>query len=107
MPFKSEAQRRLFHVKADKGEIPQATVSEWEHATKNKAKLPMHVAKKAYEQGKEAALRKLGFINSLDPEDLPNFLAKTKRRQLHRLYNLNAATGFPAGGLIGERPHDL
>jgi len=56
MPFKSEAQRRLFHVKADKGEISKDTVSEWEHATKNKKKLPMHV-KKSYELGKQAALK--------------------------------------------------
>ena len=56
MPFKSEAQRRLFHVKADKGEISEETVSEWEHATKNKKKLPMHV-KKAYEAGVQEARR--------------------------------------------------
>lgn len=55
MPFKSEAQRRLFHVKAAKGEISKETVHEWEHATKNKKKLPMHV-KKAYDVGAEDAL---------------------------------------------------
>ena len=57
----------------------------------------------AYEKGARAALYKLGFINSVDPEDLPETLAKTKRKQLQRLYRLNAASGFPAGGLIGER----
>jgi hypothetical protein len=57
MPFKSEAQRRLFHVKANKGEIDKETVSEWEHATKNKKKLPMHV-KKAFELGVQQALRR-------------------------------------------------
>ena len=36
MPFKSEAQRRLFWSKAEKGEIPEKTVREWEHATKEK-----------------------------------------------------------------------
>lgn len=97
MPFKSEAQRRLFHVKADKGEIPEATVSEWEHATKNKSKLPMHVAKTAYASGVQCALQKLGFT---DPEDLPGFLAKKRRLQLNRLYSLNAETGLPAGGLL-------
>jgi hypothetical protein len=68
MPFKSEAQRRLFHIKADKGEISKETVSEWEHATKNKKKLPMHVKKahaaesqpmsdgNDYDQGAAAAL---------------------------------------------------
>jgi len=42
MPFKSEAQRRLFHAKEERGEIPHATVEEWEHATKNKKDLPYH-----------------------------------------------------------------
>ena len=45
MPFKSEAQRRLFHAKAAKGEISPEVVHEWEHATENKKKLPMHVKK--------------------------------------------------------------
>lgn len=59
MPFKSEAQRRLFHAKAARGEISEKTVSEWEHATKNKKKLPMHVKKhekRAYELGVAKAL---------------------------------------------------
>jgi len=55
MPFKSEAQRRLFHAKAARGEISEKTVHEWEHETKNKKKLPLHV-KKAYELGARAAL---------------------------------------------------
>jgi len=57
MPFKSEAQRRLFHAKAAKGEISQETVHEWEHATKDKKSLPMHVKKSAaYDEGAYAAL---------------------------------------------------
>lgn len=55
MPFKSEAQRKLFHAKAARGEIPEKTVSEWEHATKNKKALPEHV-KKSYERGVTQAL---------------------------------------------------
>ena len=51
MPFKSEAQRRLFHAKAAKGEIAPEVVHEWEHATKNKKKLPMHVAKESSDDG--------------------------------------------------------
>lgn len=47
MPFQSEAQRRLFHLKASRGELSEKTVSEWEYATKNKKKLPMHVKKAA------------------------------------------------------------
>jgi len=103
MPFKSEAQRRLFHVKADKGEISAATVREWEHATENKGDLPMHVEKTAYAAGARHALHKLGFI---DPEDLPAYLAKRRRRQLQHLYSLNSETGLPAGGLLGpENAH--
>jgi hypothetical protein len=59
MPFKSEAQRKLFHAKADRGEISQETVHEWEHATKNKKSLPEHVKKHekhAYELGVAKAL---------------------------------------------------
>lgn len=55
MPFKSEAQRKLFHAKADRGEISKETVHEWEHATKNKKELPEHV-KRAYDLGVTAAL---------------------------------------------------
>ena len=46
MPFASESQRRLFHVKEEKGEIPKSTVEEWEHATKNKKDLPYHKGSK-------------------------------------------------------------
>ncbi len=65
-------------------------------------KTPQPSHRTAYEKGAMAALQKLGFINSVDPEDLPEFIAKTKRKQLQRLYQMNAASGFPAGGLIGE-----
>lgn len=49
MPFKSEAQRRMFHVLADKGEMSEKTVHEWEHSTPKKVKknLPYHVKKAA------------------------------------------------------------
>jgi hypothetical protein len=58
MSFKSKAQRRLFWAKADRGEIAKSTVREWEHATKNKAKLPEHVNKTAaYLAGRAHALR--------------------------------------------------
>lgn len=67
MPFKSEAQRRLFHVKAAKGEISEETVHEWEHATKNKKDLPMHV-KKSYELGQDAALERFKAAFVMSPE---------------------------------------
>jgi hypothetical protein len=60
MPFKSKAQRKLFWAKANRGEISKSTVREWEHATKNKAKLPEHVSKSAaYAAGQNYALRTL------------------------------------------------
>lgn len=65
MPFKSEAQRRLFHVMADRGEISKETVSEWEHETKNKKSLPYHAKKKrekeAYEKGRHDAIHAYGY----------------------------------------------
>jgi hypothetical protein len=57
-----------------------------------------------YKRGRTLALAKLGFLSSIDPEDLPEFLAVSKRRQLQKLYEANAATGLPAGGLI-ETPN--
>ncbi len=56
----------------------------------------------AYRVGAHAALRKLGFIQAIDPEDLPDVLQETKRNQLYTLYRLNAAAGLPAGGLIQD-----
>ena len=44
MPYVSDAQRRLFHAKANRGEISKATVHHWDEATKGK-KLPEHVKK--------------------------------------------------------------
>ena len=54
----------------------------------------------AYTAGAKAALEKLGFTDAIDPEDLPEFLAAIKRKELQRRYRLNMATGFPAGGLV-------
>lgn len=42
MPFKSQAQRRLFYAKAARGEISHAEVRKWERATKGR-KLPKRV----------------------------------------------------------------
>jgi hypothetical protein len=46
MPFKSEAQRRLFWAKVGRGEISRGTAEEWESATP-KGRLPEHVKKGA------------------------------------------------------------
>jgi len=45
MPFKSKAQRRKFYALKDKGKMSQATIDEWEKATKGK-RLPERVKKK-------------------------------------------------------------
>ena len=45
MPYKSDAQRRLFHAKEARGEISHSTVSEWDRASKG-MKLPEKVNKK-------------------------------------------------------------
>ena len=58
MPFESEAQRRKFHAMADRGEMSEATVSHWEHATKNKEDLPYH--KKHEKKGSDDALEFFG-----------------------------------------------
>jgi len=46
MPFKSEAQRRLFHAKANRGEISEETVKRWEAHTSKGKKLPERKHKK-------------------------------------------------------------
>lgn len=45
MPYKSDAQRKKFHVLEAEGKIPASTVSEWDSATGSK-KLPEHVKKR-------------------------------------------------------------
>lgn len=69
MPFKSEAQRRMFHAMADRGEISQSKVKEWEDKTKNKGHLPMHVKHKktaddqtCYEIGVRLALTEADLV---------------------------------------------
>lgn len=44
-PYKSDAQRKYFHVMAERGEISKKTVAEWDAATKGK-KLPERVKSK-------------------------------------------------------------
>lgn len=43
MPFKSQAQRRLFYAKARRGEMSPGMVKEWEEATPKGRKLPEKV----------------------------------------------------------------
>jgi hypothetical protein len=51
MPFKSQAQRRLFYAKARRGEISPLKVREWEEATPRK--IPERVEKKAMAEEKD------------------------------------------------------
>lgn len=48
MPFKSEAQRRLFYAKNRDGEISDKVLEEWRRSTGDK-KLPERVEKRAYD----------------------------------------------------------
>ena len=58
MPYKSKAQQRFFHAAAERGDIPQSTVHEWDEATKHKkggfGKLPQHKWKGGYAFGGRA-----------------------------------------------------
>ena len=56
MPFKSQAQRRLFYAKGKSGEIPMETVHEWEEETKRKKSLPAKLEKKS----------SIGFLKSFE-----------------------------------------
>ena len=44
MPYKSDAQRKKFHVMLSKGEVSKSTVDEYDKASKGK-KLPTRVSK--------------------------------------------------------------
>lgn len=45
MPYRSQAQRRYFHIAEERGEISTSTVHEFDQASKGK-KLPERVTKK-------------------------------------------------------------
>jgi hypothetical protein len=45
MPFKSQAQRRFFHVAEARGELPEGTAARWEEHTPKGKELPEHVRK--------------------------------------------------------------
>ena len=46
MPYKSDAQRRLFHAKLKRGEISADTVHEFDEASKG-MNLPEHVGERS------------------------------------------------------------
>lgn len=51
MPYKSDAQRRMFHVLEKQGKISRKTLLEYDKASKGKD-LPEHVKKKKDEKKK-------------------------------------------------------
>lgn len=57
MPYKSEAQRRKFHVLADEGKISQATVDEFDKASKGMT-LPYHVRDQVQRTTRTADMRR-------------------------------------------------
>lgn len=57
MPFKSQAQRRLFYAKEGRGEIARSVVKEWERKTKGK-KLPERLSPKKHIAHRLARMRK-------------------------------------------------
>lgn len=77
MPFKSEAQRRLFYAKAKRGEMSKATVKRWEDETPKK-KLPERLHKNAQLgdtmhhalDGAAAAVAKLGLTKEAVVKEL-------------------------------------
>lgn len=84
MPFKSEAQRRLFHSMEARHEISPKKVEEWEHATpkETKKRLPYHVDDRrknesekksmdqAYEAGVKLALYEAGLLKQADAPNM-------------------------------------
>ena len=88
MPFRSEAQRRKFHAMAGRGEMPESTVSEWEHATKNKKKLPYKVKKKSF--------RRMGDLAK--SEDLASRKAKYQREKISWKHAGSTSTGTALHG---------
>lgn len=86
MPFKSEAQRRYFHVMQAQGKISPETVKEWEDATpkKEKKKLPYHVG----EVKKSADLVPGGLGDNASPSDFSKKqLAKGRKVELEHTDN--------------------
>ena len=84
MPFKSQAQRRLFFAKYRNGEISKKTLDEWQDETRGK-KLPDRVKAAEFSAGVEDGLRKAASSSSGDRSydithsSWPKQLAKMKK----------------------------
>ena len=57
MPWKSEAQRRLFYAMASRGEISRETLERWKRETGDR-KLPERVSKDAIKRRRERKMRR-------------------------------------------------
>jgi|SRR6267154_2101723 len=109
MPFKSEAQRRLFHAKAGRGEMSEKMVHEWEHATpkKVKKKLPYHVKKASIPVMAQLAVASDAFDKSLrgwekkgmDSVSIAAFFDELEKLGMAKEANELTVAGRALGGL--------
>lgn len=56
MPYASKAQQRFFHAAQSRGDIPSATVKEYDKAT-DFSKLPERKSRRQKMKGKKSSLR--------------------------------------------------
>jgi hypothetical protein len=80
MPYKSDAQRRLFHAKENSGEFSHAMVKEWDSATKG-MKLPEKLHKKA-------SLGEAAAKYAMEKQAGEELRLKIKNRKFHGLHKL-------------------
>ena len=100
MPYVSDAQRRLFHAKANRGEISKATVHHWDEATKGK-KLPEHVKKGAV----GSISTSTGLSSQRPPMDVSKLLRQTRPGRVGQA--LGATAGIAGAGLAAYGIHKL
>jgi len=98
MPFKSEAQRRKFYAMANRGEISDKTVDEWEDATPKGKDLPERVGKKEKKKKvKKDDEKKAGLMHVLKVASA----SMDVKRALHKsalMPILKEAAGLPVPG---------
>ena len=117
MPYVSDAQRRLFHAKANRGEISKATVHHWDEATKGK-KLPERVKKGAVgDVSSSTGFSSTGFSSTGVPHQIYSgrwipavegvkSVLRTPQPPA-RIGALGAATGIAGAGLAAFGIHKL
>ena len=114
MPFKSEAQRRLFHAKAERGEISEKKVREWEHETPKKVKenLPYHVKKSAEQIADEICAElspatKTSSVNGILAKIAAGVAAFKANPAVGRKELLTSFKKKPAAGIPTEQPKSI